>query len=70
MTNKQRKAMINKLWGDIDIARRKHEKCLKRIDMAIKRLVADCPHTEQVRHNDPSGNSDHAYECLICGKEW
>lgn len=66
MTNKARKTCLQRL-------RLQHAAVLKHakaIATEINKILTECQHTETEQQADPSGGHDHAYTCLICGKEW
>ena len=66
MTPKQRKAKIAKCWRELN-AIHKHARS-KRGE--IQQLIDECKHEDQSSTCDPSGGSDRAYHCNICGKDW
>ena len=66
MTPKQRKRALAKARAEI-AAIRKHASAKRE---EILELINGCEHPQTTRTADPSGGHDHAYTCLICGKEW
>jgi hypothetical protein len=66
MTDDERMTILAKLRSDFSSAQRK---CLM-VKKSIAKIIAECPHNRQKRQADPSGGHDHAYTCLVCGKEW
>jgi hypothetical protein len=70
MTDEERKKAIMNAKVSLMKLQEEFQKRKDRIGMTIERLVKSCRHTKTNRTSDPSGGNDHAYECLVCGKNW
>lgn len=45
---------------------RRHEAAVAKIRKRMHKLRQECTHPIIDEQRDPSGNGDHAYECMVC----